>query len=136
MKLRPDLRVRFTVDDHALSNLHARAFEQPSGDPRPWAQQLERHSLTWVGAFRKGALIGFVHACWDGGSHAFLLDTVVDPVHQHHGIGRALVDRLTQEVALSGCQWLHVDYEPHLSHFYEQICGFRTTNAGLIELAA
>jgi hypothetical protein len=46
----------------------------------------------------------------------------------------ALVHRLTQEVAESGCQWLHVDYEPQLAVFYEQVCGFRTTHAGLIQL--
>ena len=32
-----------------------------------------------------------------------------------------------------GCQWLHVDYEPHLEEFY-QGCGFRPTLAGLMHL--
>jgi hypothetical protein len=45
----------------------------------PWAQRLDRHALTWVGAFDDGRLIGFVQVCWDGGAHAFLLDTAVDP---------------------------------------------------------
>jgi GNAT superfamily N-acetyltransferase len=131
--MNPELCVRFAVDDQVLSDLHSRAFAQPTGAPQPWAQRLERHSLTWVGAFRQRRLVGFVHACWDGGSHAFLLDTVVDPLHRREGIGRALVHRLTQEVAASGCEWLHVDYEPHLASFYEQTCGFRTTSAGLMQ---
>jgi hypothetical protein len=49
-----ELQVRFPVDDAELSALHHRAFgpDQPETDAaiRPWAQRLERHSLTWVGA--------------------------------------------------------------------------------------
>ena len=32
-----------------------------------------------------------------------------------------------------GAQWLHVDFEPHLTAFYRG-CGFRPTEAGLIAL--
>ncbi len=74
------LAVRFDVDDEALSRLHTRAFDD--GRPAqvvPWASRLSRHALTWVGAFEDDRLVGFVHACWDGGAHAFLLDAVVDP---------------------------------------------------------
>lgn len=128
------LVVRFTVDDDALSDLHARAFGSPGHGPQPWSVRLERHSLTWVGAFRGDALVGFVHACWDGGLHAFLLDTVVDPADQRRGIARALVDLLVEQVAAAGCEWLHVDYEPHLVAFYEDACGFHPTIAGLLHL--
>ena len=31
-------------------------------------------------------------------------------------------------------QWLHVDFEDRLQHFYVRRCGFRPTHAGLIEL--
>jgi len=41
-----DLRVRFPVDDAALSALHDRAFGSPSTTVHPWARQLDRHSLT------------------------------------------------------------------------------------------
>ena len=129
-----ELAVRFAVDDHVLSNLHAKAFGSPSGGPQPWAARLEQHSLTWIGAFSGDDLIGFVHACWDGGLHAFLLDTVVHPDRQRAGIACALVARLVEEVRSAGCEWLHVDYEPHLAAFYQQSCGFRTTAAGLLRL--
>ena len=75
-----------------------------------------------------------MHACWDGGAHAFLLDTVVDPAYQRRGIGRTLVQALVAEVSAAGCDWLHVDYEQHLADFYLQACGFRPTAAGLIHL--
>lgn len=85
------VQVGFPVDDQVLSDLHARAFAHP-GPPgetplQPWGARLQRHGPAWVGAFDGERLIGFVHACWDGGAHA-LLDTVVDPGHQHQGVGR------------------------------------------------
>ncbi|WP_250008832.1 GNAT family N-acetyltransferase [Actinoplanes sp. M2I2] len=128
------LVTRFAVDDRELSALHARAF---GGDPTrvvPWAQRLERHALTWIGAFEDGRLAGFVQVCWDGGAHAFLLDTAVDPDRQHGGLGTALVAAATTEARAAGCAWLHVDFEPHLRHFYLDSCRFRPTGAGLIGL--
>jgi hypothetical protein len=55
-----------------VSDLHARAFGNRVGQVTPWASRLGQHSLTWIGAFDSETLIGFVHACWDGGLHAFL----------------------------------------------------------------
>lgn len=101
---------------------------------QPLANRLERHSLTWVGAFTGSTLVGFVHVCWDGGPHAFVLDTAVHPDHQRRGIGRELVLKAAAEARRAGCQWLHVDYEPHLQHFYRDSCGFRPTDAGLLDL--
>ena len=75
MKSSIALRVNFSVDDVSLSRLHAVAFGHAPGEVSPWASRLERHSLSWVGAFDQESLVGFVHACWDGGLHAFLLDT-------------------------------------------------------------
>jgi GNAT superfamily N-acetyltransferase len=125
---------RFTVDDRQLSLLHARAFGGSLAEVRPWSRRLERHALTWVGAFDTGQLVGFIQVCWDGGAHAFLLDTVVDPDRQHHGIGTSLVNAAADGARAAGCEWLHVDFEPHLEHFYLGKCGFRTTQAGIIRL--
>jgi len=129
------LRVRFPVDDRVLSSLHARAFGGVAEQVVPWARRLERHAVTWVGAFDGDELRGFVHACWDGGAHAFLLDTVVDPDHPRRGIGLSLVRTVVHEAAAAGCEWLHVDYEPHLSTFYREACGFGATEAGLLRLS-
>ena len=130
----PDLRVRFDVDDAALTRLHARAFGSAvPTDATPWSARLERYGVSWVGAFVDDRLVGFVHACWDGGAHAFLLDAVVEPAHQGQGTGRRLVERLVVEVRAAGCAWLHVDFEPHLEGFYRS-CGFGPTAAGLLRL--
>jgi GNAT superfamily N-acetyltransferase len=113
--------------------LHALAFESPV-EVRPWAARLDRHALTWVGAFSNDQLIGFVQVCWDGGAHAFILDTAVHPDHGRQGIGRQLVGVAAQEAAAAGCEWLHVDYEPQLADFYLKACGFSPTDAGLLKL--
>jgi ribosomal protein S18 acetylase RimI-like enzyme len=129
-----ELVSRFPVDDDELSALHARAFE---GEVQvtPWRERLQRHALTWVGAFDAGRLVGFVQVCWDGGAHAFLLDTALDPHWQHQGVGRRLVEAAAAGAAAAGCEWLHVDFEPHLEDFYLRQCGFALTRAGLLRLA-
>lgn len=127
-----DLRVRFPVDDAVLNALHAAAFGGAAADV-PWRERLERHALTWVGAFDGETLVGFVQVAWDGGTHAFLLDTAVHPDRQRQGIGIALVARAATEASATGCGWLHVDYGPDLAPFYAA-CGFRPTDAGVLRL--
>lgn len=63
-----------------------------------------------------------MQVCWDGGAHAFLLDTAVDPGWQHRGIGRLLVEAAAADAAAAGCERLHVDFEPHLEEFYLSRC--------------
>ena len=90
-------------------------------------------SLVYVCAFAESELVGFVNVAWDGGVHAFLLDTTVHPDYQRQGIGVQLVERAASATKKRGIHWLHVDYEPHLETFYEQ-CGFEPTLAGLMRL--
>lgn len=130
-----EMVTRFPVDDVELSALHARAFGTAATHVTPWARRLEAHALTWVGAFDGARLVGFVQVCWDGGEHAMLLDTAVDPQWQRRGIGEALVRTAAGEATRAGCGWLHVDFEEHLTHFYQERCGFRGTSAGLLRLS-
>jgi GNAT superfamily N-acetyltransferase len=131
------MTVRYTwrggFDNAALEALHAEGFGHPAGDT-DWRARLERHSLGWVCARREDALIGFVNVVWDGGSHAFLLDTVVARGERGTGVGTALVARAAREARAAGCEWLHVDFEEHLRRFYLEGCGFRETAAGLLAL--
>lgn len=90
-------------------------------------------SLVHVGAYAGDRLVGYVNVAWDGGVHAFLLDTTVDPEFQRRGIATELVRRATEAARARGAGWLHVDYEPQLEGFYAG-CGFRPTAAGLIAL--
>jgi GNAT superfamily N-acetyltransferase len=100
-----------------------------------WAdfQPMLAHSLAYICAYDGATLVGFVNLAWDGGIHAFLLDTTVHADWQRRGIGRALAREAVTVAAARGMEWLHVDYEPHLDGFYRG-CGFQPTLAGLIRL--
>ncbi|HEY2552550.1 MAG TPA: GNAT family N-acetyltransferase [Streptosporangiaceae bacterium] len=124
---------RSPFENAEVSALHAAAFgHRPVAED--WQGQLLRHSLGWVCARQDDALVGFVKVIWDGGVHAFVLDTIVAPALHGQGIGTALVAVAEREARAAGCEWLHVDFEDHLRDFYFRGCGFRPTNAGLIAL--
>ncbi|WP_020496289.1 GNAT family N-acetyltransferase [Sciscionella marina] len=100
-----------------------------------WWERIRPHSLGWVsGRTGPGRLVGFVNVAWDGGDHAFLLDTKTHPEHQHRGIGTALCGHAAQGAHRAGCTWLHVDFRAELGSFYFDSCGFTPTSAGLIDL--
>lgn len=100
-----------------------------------WWDRIRPHSLGWAMARSDGdLLVGFVNVAWDGGDHAFLLDTKVRGDRQHSAIGTRLVEVAVAHAGEAGCEWLHVDFTPDLAPFYLEACGFRSTPAGLIHL--
>ena len=116
-----------------LNTLHAAGFDhEPTDDD--WWNRVHRHSLGWVCARDGAALVGFVNVAWDGGTHAFILDTVVAAHARRQGIGAHLIRLAAQEATAAGAEWLHVDFEPHRSAFYLNHCGFTPTAAGLMAL--
>lgn len=123
-------RVKPKLTDAELKPLFRAAW--PQEDDASYGPVLAR-SLTYVAAYEGDRLVGFVNVAWDGGIHAFLLDTTVHPSVQRRGVGTALVRRAAQEARRLGCSWLHVDFDEHLTSFYRG-CGFRATQAGLIDL--
>jgi GNAT superfamily N-acetyltransferase len=117
----------------ALNALHAEGFghEVLEGD---WWAQVNKHSLGWVCAREGRDLAGFVNVAWDGGVHAFILDSLVTARVRNQGVGTRLIAVAAENARAAGCEWLHVDFEDHLRPFYFGSCGFRPTNAGLIAL--
>jgi GNAT superfamily N-acetyltransferase len=118
------------IDNDIMNLLFSLAWENHR--ETDFERQL-RHSLLWVCAYDEDRLIGFVNVAWDGGIHAFLLDTTVHPEYQRRGIGKVLVMQAARAAREEGMEWLHVDYEPHLESFYHD-CGFTPTLAGLMNL--
>jgi GNAT superfamily N-acetyltransferase len=130
-----DYAWRGPFTDDEVEPLHAEAFDRPTLADPGWRTQVDGHSLGWVTArVDAGELIGFVNVAWDGGVHAFVLDTIVAAAFRRRGIATALVAIAEREARAVGCEWLHVDFEPHLTTFYLEACGFRSTPAGVIEL--
>lgn len=124
---------RGVFENHEVNTLHAECFEHRLFDDDWWAQ-VNRHSLGWVCARLSGQLIGFVNVAWDGGVHAFLLDTMVTAPLRRQGLAAALVKEAANQARTTNCEWLHVDFDPHLRAFYFEACGFQPTDAGLIAL--
>ncbi|MFN8371461.1 MAG: GNAT family N-acetyltransferase [Anaerolineae bacterium] len=124
------LRISPAVSNEQLNALFAAAWEQHQARD---FQPVLRHSLLYVCAYQGETLVGFVNVAWDGGIHAFLLDTTVHNLYQRSGIGIQLVRAALNEAQGRGMEWMHVDFEPHLRTFYQR-CGFQPTDAGLINL--
>ena len=100
-----------------------------------WWDRIRPRSLGWVTARSEvEALIGFVNVAWDGGDHAFLIDTKVRPDHQRRGVGTELVRIAARHAKEAGCEWMEVDFDERLAPFYYDACGFVATSAGLLPL--
>jgi len=124
---------RGEFDNRALNALHAEAFGHPVLEI-DWIGQVKAHSLGWVVARDDGELAGFVNVAWDGGIHAFILDTVVSRGRRRQGIGTRLVEIAAAKSRAAGCEWLHVDFDDELDPFYLDGCGFERTAAGVMAL--
>ena len=60
--------------------------------------------------------------------------TLVTASARGQGVGTEMVAHCVREARAAGCEWLHVDFDEHLSAFYFDTCGFTPTTAGLIGL--
>lgn len=127
------LEWRGAFGNDELNALHAECFEHRVLDDDWWGQ-VNRFSLGWVCLRLAGRLAGFVNVAWDGGVHAFLLDTAVTPSLRRQGHATRLVQEAVAQARAAGCEWLHVDFESYLRGFYRDACGFVPTEAGLVRL--
>ncbi|MGO7674268.1 GNAT family N-acetyltransferase [Rhizobium ruizarguesonis] len=126
----PELRIDPFPSTAELNTLWSVTWGAPA--LRDFTPILSR-SLAHIGAYHDNQLIGFVNVAWDGGIHAFILDTSVHPDVRRQGIATRLVREATRVARERGAEWLHVDFEPHLTALY-RACGFRPAEAGLIKL--
>jgi ribosomal protein S18 acetylase RimI-like enzyme len=131
MELRYEWRGEF--ENGELNALHAEGFGHPVLDD-DWRGRVEQHSLGWVCARDGDELVGFVNVPWDGGVHAFIVDTLVAAAARRRGIGARMIALAVEKSRAAGCEWLHADFADDLSSFYLDTCGFVATPAGLIEL--
>jgi GNAT superfamily N-acetyltransferase len=116
--------------------LHAQAFGTRvyADSEWDWASLTRQHSLGWVVARDGDDLAGFANVLWDGLVHAWLQDVMVAESGRHKGIGTELVRHARDGAKAAGCEYLHVDFEDHLSRFYYDACGFAPARAGLLTL--
>ncbi len=124
---------RGRFENREANALHAEAFDHRVLDD-DWVAQVEGRSLGWVTARDGRRLVGFVNVAWDGGVHAFLLDTMVARAYRRRGLAMRLVKEATEQARAAGCEWLHVDFDEELRSFYLDACGFEPAPAGVIRL--
>jgi GNAT superfamily N-acetyltransferase len=129
----PHFEWRGAFENDELNALHAQCFKHPLSDD-DWWTQVNKFSFGWICMRLSRDLAGFVNVAWDGGVHAFLIDTLVAPSLQRRGYATQLVAEAVRHAKSSGCEWLHVDFDPHLREFYFGACKFTPTDAGLIRL--
>jgi GNAT superfamily N-acetyltransferase len=129
-----DAALEYKIDPFpSLETLSVLWREAWGEEPSASMSEVLRRSLGHVGAYDGDTIVGFVNIAWDGGVHAFILDTCVLPARRRQGVASRLVKEAIALAAGRGARWLHVDFEPHLEEFYHR-CGFRPTKAGLIAL--
>lgn len=68
------------------------------GRPREVVARSMAHSLN-VGAFEGDVLVGYARVVTDHATFAWLCDVYVDRGHRGRGVGRALLERVTSELA-------------------------------------
>lgn len=129
----PRFEWRGSFANYEVNELHAECFEHRFFDD-DWWKQVNTFSLGWVCMRVAGKLAGFVNVAWDGGVHAFLLDTMVTAAWRRRGYATRLVEEAVMHAKSSGCEWLHVDFDQELRDFYLDACKFVPTDAGLIRL--
>jgi ribosomal protein S18 acetylase RimI-like enzyme len=127
--------VRPKVDNDQMDRLRAEGFEHHVVG-HDWTAQLDR-SLLWIGAFDGDRLVGFVNLAWDGGVHAFMLDTAVAEQYRRRGIGTRLVrEAIDAARRHGGLEWVHVDSDEVLMRDFYGPAGFSPVHAGTVSVAA
>jgi GNAT superfamily N-acetyltransferase len=75
-----------------------------------WWDRIRPYSLGWVTArVPSGEAAGFVNVAWDGGDHAFLIDTKVRADLSRRGIGTDLVRIATHFASSTSMPAVHED---------------------------
>src|SRR5262245_24530447 len=97
--------ISLPLTNNELNLLFAASW--PNHSWRDFSPVLQR-SLAYVCAYDQNRLVGFVNLAWDGGVHAFILDTTVHPAMRRRGIGQALVKQAIIVAQERGIEWLHV----------------------------
>jgi GNAT superfamily N-acetyltransferase len=126
-----DIRVNVRPTETELSDLCEAVGWKRFGEDYIALQGYALTTSAWI----DGRLIAWTSVVSDNIRHAFLLDVMVHPKFQKHGIGRAVVLRAIEEMCRRGVTAFHVDCAPENAAFYEK-CGFRMCAGGWLDLAA
>lgn len=125
--------IRFEIDAEVGGGQLGALWNSVWSETRSDFDDVLERGLAYVCAFDGETLVGFVNVAWDGGAHAFIVDTSVHPQYRRQGIATAMVKFGRDAAREQGAKWLHVDFEPQYAALYLR-CGFRETAAGVLAL--
>ena len=88
-----EVEFRGEFESCEVTALHRDAFEVGVviANETDWQTLLAKHTLGWVTARDRDQLPGFVNVIWDGSSHAWIQDLMVNSATRHLGVGSELV---------------------------------------------
>ncbi|OVA12528.1 GNAT domain [Macleaya cordata] len=115
--------------DHLNSVFVAVGF--PKRDPEKIRIALEHtDSLLWIEHLKTKKPVAFARATGDGVFNAIIWDVVVDPSYQGIGLGKAVMERLVEELLQKGISNIALYSEPRVIGFYRPL-GFAADPDGI-----
>jgi len=116
--------------DHLNSVFVAVGF--PRRDPHKIRVALEHtDSILWVEYVKTQRPVAFARATGDGVFNAIIWDVVVDPNFQGVGLGKAVMERLVEELLQKGITNIALYSEPRVLGFYRPL-GFVSDPDGIL----
>eukprot|EP00882_Tetradesmus_deserticola_P008157 GHRQ01008596.1.p1 GENE.GHRQ01008596.1~~GHRQ01008596.1.p1 ORF type:complete len:262 (+),score=88.88 GHRQ01008596.1:305-1090(+) len=113
----------------------------PRRDPDRLRVALDNtHRLIWIRSAKQsrvarlGQLLGFARATSDGVFSATIWDVAVSPAWQRSGLGRAMIERLTQQLVQDGISTITLYAEPQVVGLYKKL-GFVDDPEGIRGMA-
>ncbi|GLT66433.1 hypothetical protein SLA2020_387980 [Shorea laevis] len=116
--------LRRTIDDLNLDHLNTAfvAVGFPKRDPQKIKLALEHtDSLLWIQYKKTQRPVAFARATGDGVFNAIIWDVVVDPSFQGIGLGKAVMERLLDELSSKGICNIALYSEPRVLGFYRPL---------------
>uniref|UniRef100_A0A383W9I4 N-acetyltransferase domain-containing protein n=1 Tax=Tetradesmus obliquus TaxID=3088 RepID=A0A383W9I4_TETOB len=113
----------------------------PRRDPDRLRVALDNtHRLIWIRSLKQsrvarlGQLLGFARATSDGVFSATIWDVAVSPAWQRSGLGKGMIERLTQQLVQDGISTITLYAEPQVVGLYKKL-GFVDDPEGIRGMA-
>lgn len=90
-----------------------------------------KKTYTHFSVKRNNLLISYARIVSDGTIYAFIVDLMVHPDYQRHGIGKVFLQHIISQIEADHIKYIQLTFDPKLKTFYKD-CGFEIIEAGSI----
>jgi ribosomal protein S18 acetylase RimI-like enzyme len=120
-----EIKVMTAADRSAVKKLYQEAgwwrANDETTDDCAWIDTLVAQSICFVGAFRRGEMVGMGRAISDGVSDAYIQDVVVRKQCRGAGIGARIIAEIVSFLNNRGIGWIGLIAEPDTQAFYQRL---------------